>query len=143
MRVVCVDPGHTTGYAVIVGENGTDWNIEDMGIIVGIKQTIEKILEFRPDIVVCESFRLHTKDAKAVSVQDPELHSAQIIGALKYAVPEYLVFQTPSEKVTWEFARQIFPKNGNPHIQDALCHAVKFILSRKPKPKVNSGPPLT
>jgi hypothetical protein len=133
--IVAVDPGKTTGYAVI-SYDGESPKLIETGEVQQLEfgQTIDRVLKAAGDSVVdvvCERFVINAQTIK--NSQAP--YSLEQIGILKHIVhmngydTEKIVFQSPSD------AKKLFPNDalkkiqfwhvgGGGHAQDAMRHGL-------------------
>lgn len=142
MKILAVDPGVTTGYVIVEYLGADHITLLKAGVLKGVRVCVETLLrEPDIDVYVCEDFKLATVMAKEVSVNDPYLHSAQIIGALKCMVKKHqFVLQGPSERASKDALQKLFGDVKNRHVKDALRHAITYILRDLHQPIVNNGP---
>lgn len=138
MRVLLsVDPGETTGYAVVelaplTPENGSTPNVIERGIIStwhGLDTLIE---EFEPEIIVVEKFMLYPHKARALSFQSSVCD--RVIGVVHYLAEqrEIPVYEQPAAVGK----RVILPsamvrRIRTVHERDAIKHASAFLRRYK------------
>jgi hypothetical protein len=136
MRLLALDPGETTGYAVFV--DGKPIAFGEMDRWHGLKTLIRAE---RPDAVVVESFRLYASKA-AVQIGS-EFIPAQVVGVARFLAGEAdvpLTFQPASvihdgeSKLSPPMARlvnPVSPPGNSPHGRDALAHGFYFLRSQE------------
>lgn len=125
-RILALDPGKTTGFALWQPSSVQCWQA-----VLTHDEFIQSLNEIWPDIIVCESF-VHThRDAV-------DYTPVEFISLTKWFVerkPVDLVFQTPS------FGKGYFNdeklkklgiyKRGAGHAMDALRHLFQFRMQHK------------
>lgn len=141
-RVLCLDPGGTTGAALI------EYNEENEPTVLFTKQINNglqgflnwhwdelELLDF--DTIVCESFTLRE------GVYGVDLSPVYIIGALEALYPLHdIIYQAPSTKPLCDDERL---KNmglyepGRGHAMDALRHGIIYLRNKKHKPTLQLG----
>lgn len=122
MTIVALDPGQTTGVAVIPNE-GLPWNIVAMQLTGAHHSTLlELLVSHKPSVVICETFQNRGQDSAVLA-------SVEYIGVVKL----YLqlskatgVWQSSSTgKQFWDDERLqqygLYIK-GLPHARDAIRH---------------------
>jgi hypothetical protein len=135
MIIIAIDPGKTTGLAKVKYNNSKEFQILDWASERGVVAPVQWAFDNLPaDVILCENFRLVTAMAKEVSVNDPHLHSAQIIGGCKVAnaelkKPVELLFPYPNARVSVDMLYKLgLGDVGDRHVKDALCHIVSYCL---------------
>jgi len=134
--LLALDPGETTGYAVMLLEPLLD--SEQMPILVehGVISRwrgINKILNvYNPDAVVVEKFLLYPWKAKEQAFSD--MAPVQVIGVVEYLAEERSipVVQQPAQvakavKISQELRSAI----RNSHAIDAVCHGIAYLRTVK------------
>ena len=123
MVTVALDPGKTTGIAILVNEEedpviGHLYNLEEVGM---------ELETWKPDIIIYESFQLR-HHRRAVSLEPVE-----VIGAIKYlaAINSIPLFaQTAAQgKKFWtneKLNELTYYMPGYPHGMDALRHLLYY-----------------
>ncbi len=136
MLVLGVDPGITTGYALLDARGARDFRPVDMGVCRGL-EGIQHLLTLdpKPEVYVIEAFTLWPKYAVKVSQDDPSLLTSQYIGALTYNLwlrRSEVVFQQPANKKSCpdSLIRQVGlwrpSDDQTPHERDAIRHAIIY-----------------
>lgn len=134
MRILALDPGETTGFAVFEDGVPTEWGSFDW-------QDWDKLgdLVFPADVVVFERFGLFAE--KAAVQTGSEFVPAQVIGVIRYMVHAFgvptLIMQTPNQihanhKLTPPMAKLVDPyepRTGKKysHARDALAHGFRYL----------------
>ena len=141
MKLLSLDPGGTTGYA-IVDYTDSDFKVETSGQIKGgLKGFIEWDSEQYDadllDLIVCESFALRE------GIYGADLSPVYIIGALEALYQDNKkVYQEPKLKPLCDDARLkrmgLF-EPGKPHRNDAVRHAVIYLRNNKHMPTLLAG----
>ena len=142
MKVICLDPGVTTGYAVGHIEQG-----QPMGVISGQEAWNElglynNLVSGKPDIIVYETFE-SGKDNPYRKVKnrnyDVELFSRNLIGVIELYVQQQespnkipCYRQSPAKGVGGHFRLDSILKQasvfkiGKPHANDAMRHLLQW-----------------
>ncbi len=120
MKIVALDPGETTGYAVYDTETGEVSAGEVMG---NFRRCVNHILGLG-DLFVVESFRVRPGKGAALA-RLPRLWPVEWMGALRYCLePDQLVFQTPAQG---KGMMRGAVEGGSVHESDALCHLFYYL----------------
>lgn len=140
MRLLSLDPGGTTGYAVMEYTSEDVRLVESGQISDGLEGFISEWREGqRYDAIVCEDFILRP------SVKFPDLSPVYIIGALEVLARAYqITYQPPSSKpmcTDTVLKRLKMYQVGKPHANDAIRHAIIYLRKRKHMPTLLAGWP--
>jgi hypothetical protein len=133
MRIVAVDPGVTTGYAFCELKNGSNPpTVLECGDMRGLS-VVSKILSFGADFYILENFMLRPDMARIVSLNDPDLVTVQVLGALKYALQsDEIKIQHPFQKsqITDNLLKKygLYALHKSRHTRDAFRHIIYFWL---------------
>ena len=140
MKILALDPGGTTGAAIIEFGDDTEpviekrWQIADglQGFISWYQDTTDFW-----DMIVCESFVLRP------GVHGVDITPAYVIGALE-ALEGHLgvIYQEPKVKPLCDDDRlkaMGFHKPGQPHANDAVRHAVIYLRNKRHIPTLRKG----
>jgi hypothetical protein len=132
MKIVGIDPGKTTGWAVIT--------VENKKITLGKFGTTKdlSLLEIKPiladaDVVAYEGFWIRPGKAEQGHFNWSQMQTPQVIGSIRTLCGELGIQtkeQQPSQKVPgYAFAgmKYVKGKQGT-HWQDALAHAVFYAV---------------
>ncbi len=146
MLYLGVDPGRHIGVSLLTHNFKTLHseviNCEDYSYHEMVQRVLDLIYDTEMSKgevhVIAESFNLFPHTAREVAIHDNELLTAQIIGALKFNIPE--------DKITWQIPAMkngcpdeelkrlgLWLKHGGPekrHIHDSMRHVVVY-LGRK------------
>ncbi len=133
MKILGIDPGITTGFA-LVDVTGPDCMTKIQGGVVRGYEGLYTLLKLgaSADAVVMENFTLWPKMAVKVSSDDPELLTPRYIGAItmwfKFVAPKPLTFQQPAlKKACPGFLLSSLKLTGQTeHEMDALRHVVVY-----------------
>ena len=134
MKILCLDPGQTTGVAVLqvvdkvpsptyLGEVKDPTLLEIEGLFVGC------------DVVVCENFLVRPAKARKGAFDWQDMVAPRVIGAVTTLASMHnkeLILQEPSIKpMGYGFAnlRYVKGKKGV-HIQDAVAHGMYYAVRR-------------
>jgi hypothetical protein len=134
-RIIALDPGQTTGWAIIDVENGAIQLIEfgttkDLTLV----EIADKLIA--ADVIVYEGFWLRPDKARMGHFDWYENVTEQVIGSLrticKLNGKEALIKQQPSQKLPgYAFAGLTYKKGAKgKHWQDALAHACFYAVNR-------------
>lgn len=134
MIILSLDPGETTGYAVVEPEG---WpkefpKVHERGVISlwrGLRALIER---YHPDVIVAEEYRLYPN--KARTQYHDRILPARVLGVIQYLAEEYgipHVFQSASVGKAARLPEEIFERVRTlAHERDALCHAIAYLNSK-------------
>lgn len=138
MKLLALDPGGTTGFAVykLIGGVGRSYFEKEK---IGIRDTkenrdelVELLLTTNPDILVCENFRLYPWKSNAQAWS--QLIESRIIGMCElYAKMNdiSLVMQTTDNRdigYKWGAITRVPKSNPANHAYDAEAHAAFYII---------------
>ena len=141
-RLLCLDPGGTTGVAVFEYSDNTEATLEYYDQVPGsLKGFIEWYEIYSSklnwDVVVCEDFTLR------INVKFPDLSPVYIIGALEALewpkVPDY---QQPTQKPLCDDDRLKklgLHKPGKGHANDAIRHGIIYLRRNRHMPTLKKG----
>jgi len=145
-RVLCLDPGGTTGYAIFEYSEDGEAVVKTAGQIPdGLEGFIEWYMEqvvSSWDVVVCESFTLRT------GVKFPDLSPVYIIGALQAmeaAWDKKPIYQPPTSKPLCNddvLKRLGIYIPGRGHANDALRHGIIYLRNKRHLPTLRKAWPL-
>lgn len=134
MKILGIDPGKASGYAVVEVSGKTikpgEFGAEPNGDVRVIGELIKTV-----DIVVCEDFKLRPDKARRGVFDYSSMIAPQVIGKIELLCEMLgvtLAKQQPSVKpVAYGFAglKYVAGKKGT-HWQDAYCHAVYYAVTR-------------
>lgn len=128
MKILGLDPGATTGYALIA-INEKIPNISNAGECRDTTLSeIEPLFE-QADIIVYETFLVDPKKAQKGAFNRSDMVAPRVIGVIQYLAKRYskvLVAQSPALKpMGYGFANlKYVPKKPGMHTQDAVAHAI-------------------
>ena len=141
-RVLCLDPGGTTGVALI------EYNEETAPEVIFTKQIgnglqgflnwhWDELEDIDFDTIVCESFTLRE------GVYGVDLSPVYVIGALEALYPVHdKIYQAPSTKPLCSNERlkdMGLYEPGRDHAMDALRHGLIYLRNKKHKPTLELG----
>ena len=120
MRVLGIDPGGTTGYAILDWTSGT--------VVFGDVQKWDGLetLIGKGDIVVVETFRLYPGMGKRLVWND--MIAAQVYGVVLYLAEHAGATLIPENAATGKKIQLSKSAGGNDHSRDALRHALSYVL---------------
>ena len=126
--MLSIDPGGTTGWAEFSMGQLHAFGKTDKGKY----SIIEKIIDTKPDVVVCEDYRIYS-GKRLVQAYSP-VDTVRIIGAIEYVckkeqIPLYKQMASgPKGFVTDDKLKDWGYWTKNPHVRDAVRHACYFLL---------------
>ena len=134
-KLLCFDPGHTTGFAFFKGirlVNADDFDTREVDVSVKGIQSLMDLYE--PDTVVVEDYRVYKWRAKHHAGSN--LLTARVIGRIEtltymrlatdvFKQPAHIAkgFCTDTKLKHWGFYRR-----GSRHARDAIRHGCYFLL---------------
>lgn len=135
MKILGIDPGHTTGYCVLEINNKTPK-------IIRAKECKDPTLEeledlFREcDIIVCEDFLVDPSKSRVGSFDRSPMLTIQVIGAVKLLArlngKEVVLQQNNIKPVGYGLANlKYVKKKAGVHIQDSIAHAMYYAVKQK------------
>ena len=130
MKILALDPGKTTGWAIIYVNDkivtlGSFGETKDM-TLVEIKEHIES-----SDVVVYEGFWIRPDKAKHGSFDWNQMPAPQVIGSLKTLCNLFekkLVEQQPSQRIPGYGYLGLSSRKR--HYEDALAHAMFYAVTK-------------
>lgn len=136
MNILGIDPGKTTGLAVIIVNEETKKARIDLAETSSDLTAIEyNHLLQAADYIVVEDFKVRPNKAKKGSFDWSQMETPKIIGSIQTLaalIGKKVTLQQPTIKpMGYGFAHMIYVK-GKPgtHIQDAAAHAMYFAVKR-------------
>lgn len=128
MRVVVLDPGETTGYAVY--DTKAECVLSSGELFGNFRGCVEHVLGLG-DFFIVESFRVRPGKGAALA-RLSRLWPVEWMGALRYVLPTHrLHFQTPAQGKGVQPLRPGF----SPHEEDALSHLNRWLGGRMLTPE--------
>jgi hypothetical protein len=140
--ILSLDPGGTTGYAIVLVTEDDELEIMMQG---QIKNGLKGFLDFHWDVledikidkIIAESFTLRE------GIYGADLTPVYIIGALEALYPTTeIIYQEPKLKPLSDDDRlkhMGLHIPGKPHMMDAVRHAVIYLRNNKHKPTLEKG----
>jgi hypothetical protein len=142
MKVLSLDPGGTTGYAISsVGDDNPLY----VGLSGQVKNGLQGFLDFHWDVledhqfdfIICENFELRE------GIYGADLSPVYIIGALEALYPTTeIIYQAPYQKplVDDDRLKKLgLHEPGKPHRNDAVRHMVIYLRNTKHTPTLTAG----
>ncbi len=140
--MLSLDPGGTTGYAIMVV-----WEDEPVEVVRSgqIQHGLKGFLDFHWDVlesvkidkIVCESFALRE------GIYGADLTPTYIMGALEALYPTTeIIYQEPKLKPLCDDARLKRLRMhvpGKPHMMDAVRHGIIYLRNNKHMPTLEAG----
>lgn len=134
IRILGIDPGKTTGLAVILINPETKKPTLDNAWVSSDLTAIEYNDELKlADYIIVEDFKVRPKKAQSGSFDWSQMETPKIIGSIQTLAAllgKKVVLQQPTIKpMGYGFAQMKYVK-GKPgtHIQDAAAHAVYYAV---------------
>jgi len=137
MKIIALDPGVTTGYAVGIKEEG-----QPLGVISGQAKWNElglynDLVSGKPNIVIYEKFESGKENPyrrRRNPNYDVELYSRNLIGVIMLYCMQHDIFpyeQTPAKALGGHYQDTVLQqasvfKVGNPHANDAMRHLLQW-----------------
>jgi hypothetical protein len=140
--MLCLDPGGTTGLAIISFEPEQEASLvhyeQVPGGLEGFINWYKSEREiWNWDMVVCEDFTLR------MNVKFPDLSPVYIIGALEaFEWPDKPTYQQPTQKPLCDDDRLKvlgFHKPGKGHANDAIRHGIIYLRKSRHMPTLKKG----
>lgn len=140
--ILCLDPGGTTGYALMFVTEDEQAEVTRQG---QIRDGLKGFLDFHWDVledikidkIVCESFSLRE------GIYGADLSPVSIIGALEALYPTTeIVYQEPKLKPLCDnerLKRLGLYVPGKDHMMDAVRHGIIYLRNNKHKPTLEAG----
>jgi len=134
-RLLAIDPGETAGWAVF--DNGTFGKSGEAGPEHTMVEMYEVIMDFDPDVLVVEAYRIYGWKAKQHAWS--ELFTPRLIGSIELTaelndIPMHMQmaqsakgFCSDQKLRDWGFYT-----TGKPHIRDAVRHGCYWLLFYNP-----------
>lgn len=141
-RLLCLDPGGTTGVAIIEYDKETEAKVIKT---FQVKGSLKGFLDFQWDEleswafdkIICESFTLRE------GVYGADLSPVYIIGALEALYPLHeIIYQEPHMKPLCDDQRlksMGIHEPGRGHAMDAVRHGMIYLRNNKHKPTLLKG----
>jgi len=137
MRLLAIDPGGTTGFAVFTGESLTNsWRKGRIGCRENAEEIDDIVIQLCEEstdlIIVIEKFQLFPWKSKSLAWS--QLNTVQIIGRVKALARLYQI--TVKEQTTgnrdigymWGKVPKLPKSNPSNHAHDAWAHAAFYII---------------
>lgn len=141
MRVLALDPGHTTGWGYFEGPHMCKYGqamtlIERVGNNEGVlcyRELLDLLDGINPNVIVCEDYRVYAhKVERHVNSRVPTLHLIGAIELWAYLHHVPVVFQMASTAKGFVTDDKLkawgLYKEGMRHSRDAFRHACYFLL---------------
>jgi hypothetical protein len=130
-KLLAIDPGETTGVAYFI--NGELIKTAQLTSIIAIE---EAILDFLPDMLIYEDYRIYPAKLKSHSFS--EIPTLKIIGAIEYVCEKYHI-KTIKQLATmakgfcnsYKLKEWGYWAKGEQHSRDAIRHGCYFLLFGK------------
>jgi hypothetical protein len=137
VNILGIDPGKTTGLAVIIIDLETKKaRIDHAGVSMDITAIEYRDLIENADVIVVEDFKVRPNKAKGGSFDWSPMETPKVIGSIQTLaalIEKKVVLQQPTVKpMGYGFANMKYVK-GKPgtHIQDAAAHAMYYAVRHK------------
>lgn len=136
MNILGIDPGKTTGLAVIIIDENKKARLDLAKVSSDVTAIEYNNLLQNADIIVVEDFKVRPNKAKGGSFDWSPMETPKIIGSIETLAAllgKKVVLQQPTVKpMGYGFAHLEYVK-GKPgtHIQDAAAHAMYYAVRHK------------
>ena len=134
MNILGIDPGKTTGLAVIIVNPETKKaRIDHAGVSMDVSAIEYYDLLKAADFIIVEDFKVRPNKAKTGSFDWSQMETPKIIGSLQTLaalIGKKVILQQPTVKpMGYGFAHMTYVK-GKPgtHFQDAAAHAMYYAV---------------
>src|SRR6266704_1330474 len=132
MKIVAIDPGGTTGFAIYSTDDNKHWTKERIGCRTEREQIYMLLHSEAPSLVVCEDYKLFPWKSHAQAWS--QLDTVKVIGGveaytLTKGIP--LELQTTDNRdigYMWGEIKKLPKSNPSNHAHDADAHAVYYII---------------
>ena len=135
-RVLCFDPGHTTGWALFVGTKlCVCGQINTTDIPKCVQEVEDLFAECQPDQIVMEDYRVYAWRAKHHAGSD--MLTTRVIGSIETIAVQHFIadiikqpahiakkFCTDAKLRAWNFHQ----KGGLKHANDAIRHGCYYLI---------------
>ncbi len=136
MIILSLDPGETTGYAIIDSDHfplgDAELGIIDCGVISKWRGISNMMVAYMPKFVVAEQYRLYPGRALAQSYST--MVAARVLGVIEYLCEQRvipLVEQASSVGKSYKLPPDLHRMFSNMHIRDCLRHAIAFLRTQR------------
>jgi len=120
MVVLALDPGHTTGWAVL-----TEEKVVATGLFPGYDELLEILQKYCPEVAVIEDFVLHPWRANALAWN--QLWTVQILGVMKYLLDEQSIpYELQSSSLVKRTSKRLVGYTSD-HERDAVTHGIVYL----------------
>jgi Holliday junction resolvasome RuvABC endonuclease subunit len=135
MIILSLDPGETTGYAIVDARHfpgdPNDHGVRAAGVISKWRG-IRKIMDaYKPVAVVAEQYRLYPGLARAQSFST--MVAARVLGVIEFLCESRnipLIEQAASVGKSYKLPPDVHKMFRNPHVRDCLRHAMAYIRTQ-------------
>ncbi len=132
MIVLSLDPGETTGYAVLDFDyfpvaRDHSLGVIESGVISKWRGISKMMAVFTPEVVVAEQYRLYPGLAKQQSFSTMVV--ARVLGVIEFLCEEAnipLIEQASSVGKSFKLPTEMHAEYRNAHIRDCLRHALAY-----------------
>lgn len=143
MIILGLDPGVTTGWAIVSVDDDSEPVMIECGQIVeghlGFIKNWDALMSYEPNLIVCESFTLR-EGIKGVNIEP-----TYVIGALNALTKIDIIYQPPSYKIMCDniaLKHLLMYARGKQHARDAARHIAIYLRTKKHhKPTLKKGWP--
>ena len=121
MTVLVLDPGHTTGWAVL-----TEEKIVATGMFPGYEGVSEVLKKYAPDKAVIEDFALYPWKSNALAWN--RLWTVQVLGVMKYLLDEQSIpYELQSAALVKRLSKRLIGRYSSQHERDAVTHGIVYL----------------
>jgi len=121
MIVLALDPGHTTGWAVL-----TEEKVVATGLFAGYDGVPDLLVGYEPDMAVMEDFILYPWRSQALAWN--QLRTVQYLGVMKYLLDEAEISYVLQKAVlVKKLSKRLIGKYSSQHERDAVTHGIVYL----------------
>ena len=121
MIVLALDPGHTTGWAVL-----TEEKIVATGMFPGYNELEELLEKYKPEMAVLEDFTLYPWKSHALAWS--QLETVQNLGVMKFILDRTEVpYVLQKALLVKKLGKRLLHKCSSQHERDAITHGILYL----------------
>ncbi len=122
MKILGLDPGHTTGWAVV-----TEEKILYKGFFPHYEEVTALLAEHEPDIAVVEDFLLYPWKSQQLAWNN--MKTVQNLGVIRYLLDEADVpYVLQAASLVKKHSRRLPGSYSSAHERDAVTHAIVYLV---------------
>ena len=121
MIILALDPGHTTGWAIL-----TEEEVIATGLFPDYTGVNELIKKHVPDVAVIEDFILYPWKSRALIWN--QLWTVQVLGVMKYLLDEVSIpYELQNAVLVKQLSKRLIGKYSSQHERDAVTHGIVYL----------------